>query len=83
MVEDFDERVPGNGIESFTEVKLDNHGLSFPFMTATKKICGVGEVVGDGPPGDEARLVSADKKGDCRFKTVGENFGDSLDVAVL
>lgn len=49
MRENLEERVLGDGVESFVKVQLDDHGSGFPYVTTTSKVCRIDKVFSNVP----------------------------------
>ena len=68
------ETVPGDGVESLGEGKLEYDGWHLPLVTALHQFSSIGEIFRDGTPSDEASLIDINEVRDLQLKPRSQEF---------
>jgi hypothetical protein len=77
------QRVPADGVKSFTEVKLEDGSWGTPFVAALDDVRRINEVFSNAATGDEACLVGVHKVGNEITELKGKAFGVNFKAAIL
>lgn len=82
-IEDFIKRAPTDGVEGFSEVKLEHDGGCSPFEAALYDLGGVDEIFHYASSFEETSLVRVDEPWEERLEPVSQALGDELGTSVL